>query len=107
MSSRYWHIEGYDSLTQIYDRKVKLGYFTERQIQSVLMALAAKAGLSFDEIVGAYATRRSKIANDLLSVHRDGPYPIFLCGGNPHFIARVVDADAQAASPPDPLTAGR
>ena len=90
MKQRYWHIEGYDSLTKIYDRKVKSGYCGENQIQSLLKALAARAGLSLDEIVGAYARKRSKISNDLLLVRRDGPYQVFTCGGNPHFVARIV-----------------
>jgi hypothetical protein len=91
---RYWRIEGYDSLTKIYDQEVEVSCFSEKQIRALLMALAARAGLGFAEIVGAYARRRSRIANDLLSVRRESrPYPIFSCGGNPHFIARVVAVD--------------
>jgi hypothetical protein len=56
----------------------------------LLKALAAKAGLGFDEIVGAYAKRRTKIANNLLEVQREGPHAIFMCGSNPHFIASIV-----------------
>ncbi len=94
MSTRYWHIEGYDSLTKIYDRKVKVGCFSMKQLPALLMALAAKAGLNLDEIVGAYAYRRSTIANNLLSVQKHGPYPVFFCGDNPRFIARLVENDA-------------
>jgi hypothetical protein len=54
------------------------------------MILTAKAGLSFDEIVGACAKRRTKIANEHLQVQRDGPYPVFMCGSNPHFIASIL-----------------
>jgi hypothetical protein len=53
--------------------------------------LAAKAGLTQDEIVGAYAKRGTKIANDLLIVHKDSAYPTFWCGSNPHFAVSVVD----------------
>src|SRR5205807_5901444 len=74
MSNFYWHIEGYDSQDKIYDRKVKLGYFSHKQIQALLKALAAKAGLNFDEIVGAYTKKGTKIANDLLSIHKDRPH---------------------------------
>jgi hypothetical protein len=88
---RHWRIEGYDSLTKIYDQEVEVSCFSEKQIQALLMALAAKAGLGFTEIVGAYARRRSRIANNFLSVRKEGrPYPVFSCGDNPHFIARVV-----------------
>jgi hypothetical protein len=91
---RYWHIEGYDGTTKIYDRKVNIAHFSGKQIQTLLMALVAKAGLNFDEIVGAYASKHSKFHNKLLSVHKDGLHPVFSCGDNPHFIVRVVEADA-------------
>ena len=84
----YWHIEGYDGLSKIYDRKISSGYYGEDQVQLLVQVLAAKAGLSFDEIVGAFARRRSRISNDLLCVRRDGHGPVFMCGDNPHFIAR-------------------
>jgi len=50
----------------IYERKLDLGPITEDQLKSLLKALAAKAGLTVDEIVGAYAKRRTTIANDLV-----------------------------------------
>jgi len=87
----YWRICGYDSLTPIFERIVGLGQFTESQMKSLLMALTAKAGLGYDEIVGAYATRKTKIANDLLVVQADSQCPTFWCGSNPHFVASVVD----------------
>jgi hypothetical protein len=93
MNRLYWHIEGYDSLNKIYDVKVKVGYFSQSQIQVLLKALAANACLNFDEIVGAYAKKGTKIANDLLSIHKDGPHPTYFCGTNPHFIARVIRED--------------
>jgi len=91
MTTRYWHILGYDSLERIYDRKVKVGYFSEARIQELLMALAARAGLNYDEIVGAYATKNVKISNVLLEVRKNGPHPDYTCGDNPWFTARVVE----------------
>jgi len=90
MSQSYWKIEGFDSTEKIFERKIKVGIFSERQIQSLLMALAAKAGLGCDEIVGAYARRRTKVANNLLEVQKGGLCPVYSCGGNPHFSAKVV-----------------
>ncbi len=87
-----WHIRGYDSTTKIYERKVDVGRLTWRQAEALLRALAAKAGLTYDEIVGAYATRRTKIANDLLEVHWNGRSQTYTCGTNPHFIATIVKA---------------
>jgi len=88
---KFWKIEGYDSLTKIYERELKSGCFSEKQIQAVLQSLVAKAGLDFDEIVGAYAKRNTRVANDLLLVQRDGPYSRFMCGDNPYFTARVIE----------------
>ncbi len=90
MAQRYWHILGFDSTEKIFDKKVKVGVFTENQIKAVLMALAAKAGLDFEEIVGAYAKKKTKISNELLSIKKEGPYPTYMCGDNPYFIASVV-----------------
>jgi hypothetical protein len=91
MSKRYWQIRGYDNTKTIFETKVDLGQFTKDQIQDVLRALAGRAGLTFDEIVGAYAKRRTKIANDLLDVQHDRRRSTYLCGSNPHFAASLVD----------------
>jgi hypothetical protein len=65
----------------------------------LLRALTAKAGLDYREIVGAYARRRTKIANDLLEVRRDGPYQHFWCGNNPHFEVVLVDENGKPCRP--------
>ena len=88
---RFWKIEGYDSLSKIYEKECKADCFSEKQIQAVLQSLVAKAGLDFDDIVGAHAKRKTKIANDLLLVQKDGPQPRFMCGDNPYFTARVIE----------------
>jgi hypothetical protein len=43
--------------------------------------------------------RKTGVSNDLLEVHRDGPYTIFSCGMNPHFMAEIVDADGKIQRP--------
>jgi len=88
---KIWKIEGYEGLNLIYERELKLGYFSENKIQDLLKALAASADLTSDEIVGAYARRRTKIANELLQIRRDGPRQCYSCGENPHFTARVIE----------------
>jgi hypothetical protein len=100
MGKRYWRICGYDSSKEIFRMKVGIGQFTEDQIQHLLRALAAKAGLTDAEIVGAYAKRKTKIANDLLSVQRDFNYPTYLCGDNPSFTASVVDEQGKITRHP-------
>lgn len=89
----YWLVEGFDSTAKIYERRVNIGVLTTDQAKAPVRALVAKAGLTFDEIVGAYARRKTRIANHHLDVQRDGPYPMFCCGDNPHFIISVRHAN--------------
>jgi len=89
--SRHWHIQGFDSTTPIVDVKVRIGELSEKRLKELLVSLAARAGHTYDEILGAYVRRRTRLANDLLLVHRSGPHPVYMCGSNPHFIARVVN----------------
>ncbi|MCB9982160.1 MAG: hypothetical protein H6861_00590 [Rhodospirillales bacterium] len=74
MTKKYWLIEGYDSLDRIYERKIPVGSMTDSQITNALKALAAKEGLDLNEIIGAYAKRKTKVANDLLEVRRTSPF---------------------------------
>jgi hypothetical protein len=94
----YWLIKGHNSLEIFFEMKVGIGQFTSDQIHHLLKALAAKAGLTYSEIVGAYATRRTKIANDLLAVRVD--YPVVMCGTNPYFTATVVDQNGKIIPKP-------
>jgi hypothetical protein len=91
MTKRYWHIEGYDGTKKIFEKRVKVGLFSQNMVKALLMALTAKAGLNFEEIVGAYAKKKTKISNDLLTIQKDGPYLTFMYGENPHFIAKVIE----------------
>ena len=101
----YWLIEGFDGTSKIYERKARVGQLTIDQAKDLLRALTAKAGLTFDEMVGAYATRRTRIANDHLHVHRDGPFPVFSCGQNPHFIISARHPDGVIVGKKNSLTA--
>ena len=98
MKKRYWIIRGHEGSTTIFEIKVAVGQFSGNQIEHVLKALTAKAGLTYAEIVGAYATRKTKIANSLLTVHND--YPTLMCGSNPCFTATVVDEHGKRVSKP-------
>ena len=94
MEKRYWMIRVLYGFVEQFATKVSIGQFTERQIEHLLKALAAWKGLQGDEIVGAYAKRGTKIANDLLVVRKD--FPTWMCGDNPTATATVVD---EAGSP--------
>jgi hypothetical protein len=88
MINESWLIRGYNSTTLIYEKTLPLATFSERQVRSLLQALTAKAGLTNDEIIGAYARRGSKLHTGLLDVSKDGPKCKFSCGSNPFFTAR-------------------
>jgi len=92
-NSPYWLLEGYDGTKKFYERRLDVGQLTTNQAKALIRALTAKAGLTFDEIVGAYAKKRTRIANVHLGVHKDGPYPVFWCGNQPHFIISARNAD--------------
>jgi hypothetical protein len=92
MVERQW-LSRLDGLNKIYGQRVRFSQLSDDQVKALLKALVAKAGLTFYEIVGAYARRRTKIANGLLLVQRDGPRSGFTCGSNPYFIAMVVSPD--------------
>jgi hypothetical protein len=85
MSKRYWLIRGHDSFKTIFERKVRFGQFSADPIQDLLKALTAKMGLTCDEIVGGYAKRKTKIANDHPAIHYD--FSTYVCGSNPVFTA--------------------
>ncbi len=101
MTKLYWLIRGYDSTKLIFERIVDLGQITENQMAHLLQALVSKASLSHYEIVGAYAKRGTKIANDHLLVHKDFAYPTFMCGSNPHFVASVTDENGKITRHPN------
>ena len=91
MTELYWRIRGYEGLRALFDERVPIGCLTEGQLKDLLKCLAAKLGLTHDEIIGAYVKRKTKRANDLLHVERQRPYPEYSCGNNPHVTASVVD----------------
>lgn len=93
MTKKQWEICGYNSDRLIYKKRIPVGCFSEKQIQEVLKALTAKASLSFDEIVGAYAKRKTQSARELLKVNKNGLGPMYTCGSNPHFVTRVVSSE--------------
>jgi hypothetical protein len=63
---------------------------SEGQVQEFLRCLAAKT-LDYDEMLGAFVKRRTRMAHDLLQVTKNGPFPEYNCGNEPSFTAIVVD----------------
>lgn len=90
---RYWMITGYDSLNKIYENKIKSGCISEAQLINLLKALTAKAALTNDEIIGAFAKKGTTISNEHLHVNKDNFNQVYTCGENIHFTARIIDGD--------------
>jgi hypothetical protein len=86
----HWVITGYESTNKIYERTVKAGLFNEEQIKNLLMALCA-TDLTFDEILGAYAKKKTKLSNNLLAVNRESSRYMFWCGQNRYFAAEIAE----------------
>ena len=100
MKKLYWRIRGYDGSTEIFDMTVECGQFSDDQMRNLLKALTAKVGLEYSEIVGAYAKRRTKFANNLLAVNKEFEFPGYTCGSDPYFIAAIVDENGKIARRP-------
>jgi hypothetical protein len=95
MGNRYWRIRGYKKFDTIFDETIPIGCLTEEQLKEMLKCLAAKGGLSYNEIIGAYVKRKTKLAHELLHIQKNGPYPEYSCGSDPSFIAVVVGEDGK------------
>jgi len=95
-AQRYWLIRGYDGVDTIFKQLVPVG--SVRDIKTLLQCLTAKAGLEFEEIVGAHCRKRTRLHNNLLEVSSEGPCPTYYCGTDPHFTALVV-SDASKEAP--------
>lgn len=91
-SEFYWVIEGFDSEKEIYSESIKATLISPSRMESLLKALTARAGLTFDEIVGAYVIKSAKRHNAYLEVHRDVKHSTLVCGSAPSFAARLRKA---------------
>lgn len=96
MGKRYWRIRGYKQFVVIFDKTVPVDCLTEKQVKALLQCLAAKEGLSYDEIIGVYQRRGSKGAHEALEVCPDPCHPnSYRCGNHPDFSAYVVDEEGR------------
>ena len=100
--SNFRLLRGYDGLDLIWASElIPVGVLTETKVQEALRVLAASGSLSYEEIVGAHLKRKTKRANDLLQVKKNGPFPEYACGANPHFTAIVVDKNGKRPKYPE------
>ena len=91
---RVWRIQGYDSSTLIFEERFPVSQMTASQVIELLRALASRH-LTSEEIVGAYARRGTRTANDLVEVQKDRQDEkrrmVFMCGNNPYYVATPED----------------
>lgn len=91
-TEKFWHIVGYDSTTVIFERLVPVGRLSEKQMKEALRVLAAKDGLTYDEIVDCHMKKNAKDYRTHLEVQvGSGPKSSMSCGSNPYFIASVAE----------------
>src|SRR3954469_7204102 len=90
MAKQYWLIRGYDGLKLIFDKRVSTGQIGDKQVEAMLKMLTAKAGLSYNEIVGEFTKKGTKLFTTHLHVHWDAPHRTLSCGSNPSFVAKAM-----------------
>ena len=88
-----WEIRGFDGLNLISEVRIPVGMVSETNIKIILQCLVSKYGLSDKEIVCSLARSGTRYQMGHLKVTRE-LYPIYKCGDNPHFIARIVLSDS-------------
>jgi hypothetical protein len=96
-SRNVWEIIGYDSTTEIFRTEVPVGLITPDKLNELLRILAAKYGnLTDEELVGSLRKRGTRRYRAHLVVHRSNDDArrriTYMCGENPHFVARLREA---------------
>ena len=79
------------SLSQISQMIIPSGNITDQQLNSLLQTLAAKHGLSDDEIASSFYRKNCKSYRSLLEVQHDKKNRTRECGQNPYCTASLVD----------------
>ena len=100
MDRKFWRIRGYNSSVEFFDVSIPINCITENQLKEMLKCLVAKEGLSYREVVGGYVKRKATQAHDLLCVNKEGLFPRYYCGTDPHFSAVVVDVNGNGIKYP-------
>ncbi len=80
-----------NSLNQISEMVIPSGNITEQKLDSLLQTLAAKHGLSDNEIALCFYRKDCKKYSSLLEVRYDKKNRTRECGQNPYCTASLVD----------------
>ncbi|WP_299606107.1 hypothetical protein [uncultured Tateyamaria sp.] len=90
--TRYWRIEGFDGTNLIFESDIPHYLLSEKQIEELIRRLVSRH-LTENEVVGASLNRKTK-RTALLDIRHSTQSPLVISGGdNPHYAARVVDAE--------------
>jgi len=100
MNGRYWLIQGFDGMESLFELKIGAGQISDNKLRALLQALTAKISLSYEEILGAYANRGTRIANSHLDIQKDAIQPSLSCGSNPHVIASLRELNGKVVVHP-------
>ena len=96
-SRNMWEIIGYDSLNQIFHTEIPVGLITTEKLHELLRILTAKHGdLTDEEVLGSLLKRGTRRHRDHLDVRQSNDdvrrATMYMCGENPHFVARLRKA---------------
>jgi len=97
---RTWVIKGMSGLNTISTFEIPAGCITSASLDSLLQTLAAKHGLSDDELLVCFYKKHYKKFSALLEVTYDNKYMMRTCGSNPYFIASLVEATGEKVFAP-------
>lgn len=99
MAKRFWRIgveEGYETL---FCKTIPAGSITDAQLRELLKCLTAKT-MSYEDIVGGYVKRKTKLAHKFLDVRRDGLGYFCGNGSDPTSIAALLDENEKPVPRP-------
>ena len=83
-------IEGWDSTERLFKYTISAGQITDKNLISLIRALAAKIACSEWETIQSYTKKGTRIHHNHLEVIvRNGPIFMYECGSNPYVTATV------------------
>ncbi|GLR67990.1 hypothetical protein GCM10010909_26710 [Acidocella aquatica] len=91
MAKRFWLIRGYKEFETIYEEFIPQGLLSDRKLRELLTCLAAKEGVTYNEVAGVYVKRGTKLAHGALDVQKNETNLEYICGNYPNFVAVLVD----------------
>jgi hypothetical protein len=99
-AKRFWRITGYKKFDTFFEVTIPIGCITDAQLVGLLKCLSAKANASFEDIVGAYVKRGTRLAHDYLEPRSSFPQFGYWCTGDVQFVAGIVDEKGDRVEPP-------